>query len=78
MSVALSIETFGPIFHVGWARASWIVTFFSCSVVLPRNGPPEQVRVMAAMDFGLCSWMSCQMAEASESRGRILPGSSRR
>ena len=73
ISVALSIETFGPIFQVGWARACSGVMFSSSFVVLPKNGPPEQVIVTEDTFSGPCSYMSCQIADASESSGKILP-----
>ena len=44
MSVELSTVIFGPIDHVGWARASATVTRSSSARVRPRNGPPLAVR----------------------------------
>ena len=43
ISVALSIVIFGPIFQTGWLRASAAVTFYICSAVQSRNGPPDAV-----------------------------------
>ena len=43
MSVELSTVIFGPIDHVGWARASATVTRSSSARERPRNGPPLAV-----------------------------------
>ena len=45
MSVAQSMVIFGPIFQLGWRRASALVTDASSSRLFPKNGPPEQVRI---------------------------------
>ena len=51
ISVELSTVILAPMFHVGCASASAIVTSRSCSRVRPRNGPPLAVSTMRA-DLG--------------------------
>ena len=48
ISVELSMVILAPMFHVGCASASAIVTSRSCSRVRPRNGPPLAVSTMRA------------------------------
>ncbi len=48
MRVDESTVILGPIDHVGWARASAMVTSASSARVRPRNGPPLAVRTMRA------------------------------
>ena len=48
MSVDESTVIFGPIDHVGWARASSTVTSARSARVRPRNGPPDAVSTIRA------------------------------
>ena len=69
MRVAESIVILAPMFHVGWARASSLVTWASCSFVKWRNGPPLHVRsILSILLPGSMHW---NMAECSESTGRM-------
>ena len=45
MRVDESTVIFGPIDHVGCAKASAVVTSRSSAAVRPRNGPPLPVRI---------------------------------
>ena len=62
---------FAPIFQLGWRRASALVTDFSSSLVLPKKGPPEQVRMIFFTSRRLLPMRHWKMAECSESTGMI-------
>ena len=52
MRVDESTVIFGPIFHVGWARASSMVTDASSARLRPRNGPPLAVSTIRCTRSG--------------------------
>ena len=74
MSVAESMEIFGPMFQVGCARASSRVTCASCPRSRPRKGPPLQVSHMRAISRAFSPARHCHMAECSLSTGKSCPG----
>ena len=55
ISVEESTVIFGPMLHVGWARASSTVTSARSALVRPRNGPPLAVRTSLATRGGPAS-----------------------
>ena len=63
---------FAPIFQLGCLRASAGVTVFNSSRLLPKKGPPEQVRISRLISFlspqPMRHW---KIAECSESTGMI-------
>ncbi len=77
--VAESIEIFAPMSHVGCLRACSGVISWSSSRVFPRNGPPEQVRIIFST-WGMADSIvpsverdsrHWKIAECSESTGMI-------
>ena len=72
ISVEESTVIFGPIDHVGWARASATVTDAKSSGRRPRNGPPDAVSTIRA-DFADAAPEPARrhwwMAQCSESTG---------
>src|SRR5919198_5688012 len=72
-SVAESTVIFGPIRHVGGARASSGVTSSSFSRLRPRNGPPEPVRTSDSTCSGARPSRHWKAAECSLSTGSSSP-----
>ena len=52
--VAESIVILAPIFQFGCLSASAFVLVRSCSVVMPKNGPPEAVSRIFSSVLALC------------------------
>ena len=75
--VAESIVIFAPMFQLGCASACSRVTFFISSAVLPKNGPPDAVRMIFASRLPCAACAHWKIAECSESTGRILTPFSR-
>ena len=69
--VALSMLIFAPMLQFGWRTARSGVTSRVCSLVQPRNGPPEPVRRMRRSSLLSRPAMDWKIAECSESTGRI-------
>lgn len=77
--VAESIDIFAPISHVGCLRACSGVISWSSSCFFPRNGPPEQVRIIfstwgravAIVPSVARDSRHWKIAECSESTGMI-------
>ncbi|CAH0327171.1 hypothetical protein SRABI128_05835 [Microbacterium sp. Bi128] len=67
------VVTMRPMSQVGWARASWGETSCSSSRVLPRNGPPDAVRISRSTSAAEPERRHWAMAECSESTGTICP-----
>ena len=68
---AESIVIFAPISHVGCLSASAAVTYFNCSWVKVRNGPPEQVRRIFSISFASSPTKLWKIALCSLSTGKI-------
>ena len=68
---AESIVIFAPILQLGWLSACSTVTSFNSSYVLPKNGPPEAVKI--SFLSALLSGAPCRhwkIAECSLSTGK--------
>ena len=62
----------GPIFQLGCRRASALVTDFNSSALLPKKGPPEQVKISRRISrFSPAPMRHWKIAECSESTGTI-------
>ena len=70
--VELSIVTLGPISQFGCLSASAAVIEPSSSVFFPLNGPPDAVRRIFSISSCPPALSDWNMAECSESTGRIL------
>ena len=71
MSVAESIVTFRPMFHVGWFNASFEDIRARSAGLLPRKGPPDAVRTTRSTRSGSCPARHWCTAQCSLSTGRI-------
>src|SRR6266511_2664866 len=75
MRVAESMVIFGPICHVGWARASFTEALASSSRDHPLNGPPEAVMTTRLRSSRRSPRRHWARAECSESTGTSRSGS---
>src|SRR6266511_2912321 len=75
MRVEESIVIFGPMDHVGWARASFTLALASSSRVHPRNGPPDPVMITRRRSSRRSPRMHWARAACSESTGINRSGS---
>src|SRR5262245_29509188 len=66
---------FGPMFQVGWARASLTDALVSSSRVHPRNGPPDAVMITRFRSSRRSPRRHWARAECSESTGISRSGS---
>ena len=60
-----------PMDQLGCFKASSSLTEAICSLVYPRNGPPEAVRRILWILLPAAPWRLWKMAECSESTGRM-------
>ena len=71
--VAESMVILAPMSQLGWRRAWAGVMWRSSSLVLPKKGPPEAVRIsFFKAPFSGQPWRHWKMAECSLSTGRML------
>ena len=69
--VAESIVIFAPMSHVGWRKASALVTLANCTSGSRRNGPPLAVSNIRSMELSPSPTMLWNMAECSLSTGSM-------
>src|SRR3989344_3714464 len=72
ISVAESMVTFFPIFHLGWFKASLGVMAGNFSMGRFKKGPPDAVSISPFISPFLCPAMDWNMALCSLSTGRMF------